>query len=55
MLVACFNFKALFIWNLCLQTKQLTNITVGGIAASEGASLSKTATAMIQSGLVGSS
>jgi hypothetical protein len=55
MLVACFNFKALYIWKLCLQAKQFTSITVGGIAASEGASLSKTARAVIQSGLFVSS
>jgi hypothetical protein len=41
MLVACFNLKALFIWKLCLQAKQFTSIGVGGIAAPEGASLSK--------------
>jgi hypothetical protein len=51
MLVACFNFKASFIWKLCLQAKQFTSVTVGGIAASDGASLSKTVRAMIQSGL----
>ena len=47
MLVACFNFKALFIWKLCLQAKEFTSIGAGGIAASEGTSLSKTARTVI--------